>query len=212
MTPIIHVFLNGDFIAPSFPIGLNDWVMVADGGIRHAKRLNCRVNLWVGDFDSSQHQDYCADEILTFPPEKDQTDWELILNEIKKRFLGQKIILSVIGAIGDELDHQLANFWVLGQLDFPIFIQSQKQFIIYLPAENQLIIENEINQKVSILALEEALFSSSGLYWELNQTIIPIYSAFGCRNQNIQREFNLKLEKGKALIFIEQTSALKVKI
>ncbi|NJK45129.1 MAG: thiamine diphosphokinase, partial [Pleurocapsa sp. SU_196_0] len=80
-----------------------DLVIAADGGARHAVRLGLTVDVWVGDFDSSDGVVLNAPR-ETFSREKDKTDLELALDTAKTRGATSALVL---GAFGGRFDHAL---------------------------------------------------------------------------------------------------------
>lgn len=91
-------------------------LVAADGGANLAARLGYDVTLLLGDMDSIKPQTLdnliaAGIEILSFPPEKDQTDLEIALLEVAAR--GARWV-RIIGALGGRLDQSLANVYLLG--------------------------------------------------------------------------------------------------
>lgn len=91
------------------------FVIAADGGYRHAEPLGLKVDLLIGDLDSTDEaaQRRLAAQgavIEKFPPEKDETDLELALLAALERQAGRVVLL---GALGDRIDMTLANLLLL---------------------------------------------------------------------------------------------------
>ena len=95
----------------------NDYIICADGGIKHCLNLGIVPDLWIGDFDSCNLGEICEDnpelksvEILGLNPCKDETDThKACIIAIEK---GYKEI-ALIGSIGTRLDHSLSNIHLL---------------------------------------------------------------------------------------------------
>jgi thiamine pyrophosphokinase len=84
-------------------------VIAADSGMRHARPLRLTVELWVGDFDSSDkelQQIYTHLPRVTFPTAKDATDGELAVREAVERGASELIL---VGSFGGQFDHVLAH-------------------------------------------------------------------------------------------------------
>ncbi|MDI6637680.1 MAG: thiamine diphosphokinase [Bacillota bacterium] len=93
-----------------------DWEMVVcvDGGSSHAARLGVRPDVIIGDLDSTQEETvarlrHAGVTFVTHPVEKDKTDLDLALEYVVAR--GARDI-TAIGAVGDRLDHTLANVFL----------------------------------------------------------------------------------------------------
>ena len=85
------LFVNGPSfdLVPSIPDPA-DFLVAVDGGLRHLLRIGLLPYLLIGDMDSVAPADLaiCEEkhiEIMRFPPQKDQTDLELALDEVLRR-------------------------------------------------------------------------------------------------------------------------------
>lgn len=88
----------------------DDYILCADGGYAHTRRLGLRPDLLIGDFDSMPMPEDAVCELLSYPPEKDDTDMLLALKCGLERGFRDFLIL---GGLGGRLDHTVANFTVL---------------------------------------------------------------------------------------------------
>ena len=82
-------------------------IVAVDSGAEVLKRLGVAPHLHIGDMDSISHEtlSWCSrsgTEIKRFPPEKDETDTELALNELINREIKSAIFLT---ATGERPDH-----------------------------------------------------------------------------------------------------------
>lgn len=85
-----------------------DYVLCADGGWRIAHRAGAKIDLVIGDFDSSAEPEGVP--TARFPVEKDDSDTLLCLK--KGLSLGFEDFL-IVGGFGGRLDHTLANLQAL---------------------------------------------------------------------------------------------------
>ena len=112
------IFANGDLEQPERLRALlrpDDYLISADGGLRHLRALGLRPHLLIGDLDSVSHPDVewlagGATEIRKFPAEKDFTDLELALRAAREHG-AERILLAA--ALGGRLDQTLANIALL---------------------------------------------------------------------------------------------------
>ncbi|MCB5951178.1 thiamine diphosphokinase [Enterococcus sp. BWT-B8] len=102
------------------------------------------LDLAVGDFDSLSANEKAyvekeAVEVITSKPEKDDTDTQLALDQVFKRF--PKATVTIIGATGGRLDHFLANLWLPLEERFRSYTQQiglrdrQNSIRYFLPGE-----------------------------------------------------------------------------
>ena len=90
------------------PIGKEDYILAADGGLRHLEKLGMHPNGIIGDFDSLG---YVPEGAEVFPVEKDDTD--AMLAARKGLELGFREFLFYGSLDGPRLDHTVANFQTL---------------------------------------------------------------------------------------------------
>jgi thiamine pyrophosphokinase len=85
-------------------------VIAADGGMRHACTLGVEPEIWVGDFDSTSpdlHRDWHHVERIPFPPEKNETDGEIAVEEALSRGARSILLAGALG--GARSDHALLH-------------------------------------------------------------------------------------------------------
>lgn len=105
------IFGAADFDAPAAPIGPDDLLIAADGGLVHLEKLGLTPQIILGDFDSLG---YVPTGAAVFPVEKDDTDTMLALRCGLDR--GQREFHIYGGMDGRRLDHTMANFQSLAFL------------------------------------------------------------------------------------------------
>lgn len=98
------IFCAGGFEALAEPVGADDFVIAADGGVKHTQRLGLTPDAILGDFDSLG---YVPENGRVFPVEKDDTDAMLAIRLGLDRGFRQFVIYG--GLDGPRLDHSLAN-------------------------------------------------------------------------------------------------------
>ena len=102
------IFCAAEFDRLAEPIQENDFILAADGGLNHLKRLGITPNEILGDFDSLGYAPIGAN---VFPVEKDDTD--AMLAARRGLELGFREFLFYGSLDGPRLDHTIANFQTL---------------------------------------------------------------------------------------------------
>ena len=102
------IFCAAEFDGLAAPIGAEDYILAADGGLRHLEKLNMAPQGIIGDFDSLG---YVPEGAQVFPVEKDDTD--AMLAARKGLELGFREFLFYGSLDGPRLDHTIANFQTL---------------------------------------------------------------------------------------------------
>ena len=105
------IFCAAEFDTLAQSIEPDDFVLAADGGVRHLEKLNIVPDGILGDFDSLG---YVPTGAQVFPVEKDDTD--AMLAARKGLELGYREFLLYGSLDGPRLDHTIANFQTLQYL------------------------------------------------------------------------------------------------
>ena len=128
-------------------------IYCADGGANIVYQLNLIPKEIYGDLDSIKDEvrDFYIKKnvkFIKFNVEKDYTDSELILNEIKKKY--DKIY--TIAALGGSIDHELTNINLLNRYSNLIFI-TQKEKIFKINKSYEFY--NMKNKKISFIIFSD---------------------------------------------------------
>lgn len=86
------------------------YTICADSGYAYVERLGLRADAVLGDFDSFDREQVCAEQVQVFPVRKDYTDSEIALMHALE--LGYTDI-TLLGALGGRIDHALGNIHLL---------------------------------------------------------------------------------------------------
>lgn len=167
------IFLGGvieDYSKLSYLDNINYHIFCADSGAKHAMALNLNPKFIIGDFDSidKNTMDFFKGktEFIDYPPEKDFTDGELLIEKIYKEY----VEILVFGALGGEYHHTLGNILLLQKYPKLILINENEEFF-FLKNINAFI--NKINLTMSFIALDkENILSLEGFKYNLNKKFI----------------------------------------
>ena len=84
----------------------DDYIICADSGYKYAKRLGCRIDAVMGDFDSCSIDDVDFKDAVIYPCEKDFTDCEIAMDYAIEKGADEIVLVC---AKGGRSDHFLAN-------------------------------------------------------------------------------------------------------
>ncbi len=102
------IFCAGGFTGLAAPIGEEDYIIAADGGLQHTNAIGITPNAILGDFDSLG---YTPENATVFPVEKDDTDAMLAVRQALSMGFRE---IHLYGALdGPRLDHTIANLQTL---------------------------------------------------------------------------------------------------
>ncbi|HBU06456.1 MAG TPA: thiamine diphosphokinase [Candidatus Magasanikbacteria bacterium] len=179
-----------------------DLVICADGGANFCHGLKIIPDYIIGDFDS-------VDKILLeelknnyktkviYDPDQDKTDLELAI-KLAESFNPDEI--NIIGAIGDRMDHTLANIICLDQVNRKI-----KTKIINEKNEIELIedfceIKGERGEIVSVIPLNLVTgLTYTGLKYGVKDKQVNL-GWLGVCNRLSDEKASINLQSGKVLI------------
>lgn len=102
------IFCAAEFDRLEEPVCKDDYIIAADGGYAHVRRLGLVPSCVLGDFDSLG---YVPQDAKLFPTEKDDTDAMLAVR--RGLSLGYDRFLLYGSLDGPRLDHTMANFQTL---------------------------------------------------------------------------------------------------
>lgn len=102
------IFCAAEFDRLAEAVEGGDYILAADGGLRHLSKLNITPHGIIGDFDSLG---YVPEGAQVFPVEKDDTD--AMLAARKGLELGYREFLFYGALDGPRLDHTVSNFQTL---------------------------------------------------------------------------------------------------
>ena len=102
------VFCAAGFDELAQEITKEDYILAADGGLRHLEALSLKPHAILGDFDSLGYVPTGAE---VFPVEKDDTDAMLAVRHGLQRGFREFLIYG--GLDGQRLDHTVANYQTL---------------------------------------------------------------------------------------------------
>lgn len=166
-----------------------DFFVGIDRGSFYILEQGWPLNLSVGDFDSISEQElqqisHRADDSVKAQAEKDDTDTQLALVEVFKRFPEGKV--TIIGASGGRLDHFLSNIWLPLEPRFQSFIRQislvdRQNSICYYPPGAYTVKKEKDKKYLAYVCLtpvsELSLFDSKYLLDKINVPVPTSYAS-----------------------------------
>ena len=202
------IFINGDLPnldAARQMIRLDDFIIAADGGTRHALALGLVPSVVIGDLDSldSDNQRVLEEnqvEIIEYPQDKDETDLELALAYAIKAGYEQ---IRLVAALGGRLDHTLGNLSLLtddslAELDVRADDGIEEVFF----ARDQTKIHGRIGEVISLIPWggDVTVARTEGLRWSLQNEELYAHKTRGISNEMIDDVVQIEIESGLLLI------------
>ncbi len=203
------IILSGGFISENDPlnkyINKESVIVCADSGYIFAQKHGIAVDVLVGDFDSLSEAGYDIPDrdikVLTFNPEKDQSDTQLCVDFLASSGIKEIYIFGALG--GKRFDHAFANiqlleYGLLKGLQIYIINENSEIFMI---SDNSVTIKGKKGDYISVFALHEAeKINYSGLKYSLTDGYMKSSVPLGLSNSMEEDEVTISVEKGVLLI------------
>ena len=201
------IFANGDLADPQAVRGMlqpDDYLIAADGGLRHMQALGLTPHLVIGDLDSLEDGQLAQLEtegvaVERHPRDKDETDLELALQAAART--GCKHI-RVVAALGGRLDQTLANLFLLemdGLEDIDVRLDDGREEILIIRAETT--IDGKPGDTVSLLARDGCTNGviTQGLKYPLNRETLCPNRTRGVSNEMLAEQASVTVASGRLL-------------
>lgn len=177
----------------------DDYIVCADGGYRHAKKLNVRPDVLIGDLDSLGDNDYDG-EVINLPVRKDFTDSEICVKYVVLKDFEEILML---GFTGTRYDHSLTNILLLKQISDAgksAKIVDENNEILWCEDEN--IIYGKKGDIVSIIPVGGDLLgvSTGGLEYPLENEDLYFAQSRGVSNVMISNKCTITKRAGSGII------------
>ena len=206
---IAYLFLNGElrgskkFYLDFIEKNMGD-IFCADGGADICYELNLMPKEIYGDLDSIKNEVkefYQEKEVkfIKFQIEKDYTDSELVLNEIKNKY----DVIYCIAGLGGSIDHELTNINLLDKHSNLIFI-SEKEKIFKIDSNYKF--NNMINTKISFVIFSDEVkdLTLKGFKYNIENLNIKKGEARCISNIIVENKANLSIKSGSLLCVIKE--------
>lgn len=198
---------DDDFYLELFKEQNPDYIICADGGVNHLKKLGINPTVIIGDLDSitMEHLNFYRKnnvEIIKYPTIKDETDTQLAVQYAISLPVTEIILL---GALGDRMDHSLANIYLMESIvrkGFKVSIINKKNRIFLI--DNEIMIKGEKGDIVSLLPHTDLVegITSTGLLYPLNCKNMIKSNPFGISNVMNDECIKISIKSGLLLVFL----------
>ena len=203
------IFCAAEFDALLEPPAAEDYILAADGGLRHVQALGLEPSGILGDFDSLG---YVPDSAKVFPVEKDDTDCMLAVRHGLS--LGYREFLIYGGLDGTRLDHTVANYQTLqfladrGARGYLVgrdyLVTAIRDASITFPAEADGILS------VFCLGADAHGVTLTGLKYPLAGGTLTAGFPLGVSNHFVGQEATVCVENGCLLVMWDRKNGLPV--
>lgn len=201
------IFCAGGFDDLVEPICDGDFVIAADGGLAHLKKIHREPEVILGDFDSLG---YVPEGAKVFPVEKDDTDSMLAVRRGLELGYRQFVLYGALD--GPRIDHTVANFQTLQFL-------ADHGAVGYLVGLSQIATVVK-NGQFCLSAAEEGIVSVfcmgpdakgvtiKGLQYSLTDGVLSAGFPLGVSNHFVGKKVEISVKNGSLLIIYDRKIGL----
>ncbi len=178
-----------------------DLILCADGGGNRALEAGIEPDFIIGDLDSvtMQTKEQLPKERFIHKPSQFDTDLEKTLQFA----LGKQVTtITVIGLMGDRLDHQICNLNILEKFSDRLSITTIDDFGSGFFVNDTFSFSGEIGQQVSIFAFRKAEgIIVRGLKYPLENGTMEWAVNDGLSNEIVSNPVEIKVQKGTLFVY-----------
>lgn len=172
-------------------------IIAVDGVANRLTDRNIAYDMIIGDLDSVKRELLTSSAQIVHLPSQDSSDFEKTITHLESLSLLPSIIFGINGGC---LDHILHNISIFAHLDcilyspplIGVIIRAGKSQELYLPSMT----------KISFIAMPNAVISTGGLKWELDEYPLSFPGSNSCFNRNIDEKISIKVKSGQILMLI----------
>lgn len=182
-------------------ISARDFVLCADGGLKHAEAIERKPDLILGDFDS-YGKNVPQQEAVFYPSEKDDTDMGLAVKYALKH--GMKEI-CIFGGLNGRLDHTAANIhllkYALGR-GAQAYLMDENMFVTVF--EGEYTIHKGEYKYISALPFGGRVtgVTYEGLKYPLKNAVFEIGNPYGVSNEMVSDTAKMTVRSGTVLLIM----------
>ena len=201
------VFCAAEFDGLLQPAGAEDFIIAADGGLRHLEKIGLQPSEILGDFDSLG---YTPRDARVFPVEKDDTD--AMLAARRGLDLGYREFIFYGSLDGPRLDHTVANFQTLQFLadrGADAYLVGRRQ-IVTVVRNGQLTFGPEAAGILSVFCFgkDAGGVTLEGLHYPLENGTLTSGFPLGVSNHFTGRPSRITVRDGSLLVFWDRENGL----
>ena len=204
------IFCAAEIDSLAEEVSAEDFVIAADGGLRHTQKLNITPNVILGDFDSLG---FTPEGANVFPVEKDDTDAMLAVRRGLQ--LGYREFLLYGSMDGPRLDHTIANFQTLQYLcDHNAFgYLVGGSYIVTVLKDGQLRFPAGSEGTISVFCLgpDAVGVTLEGLYYPLENGTLSAGFPLGVSNHFTEKEGIITVKSGSLLIMWDRKNGFPIR-
>lgn len=200
---------NDNFYKELFHQENPQYIICADGGAKHLRRLGIVPTTIIGDLDSipmAELEFYKEKsiEIIKYDIEKDETDTQLAIQYVMSLPIKEVIL---VGMLGSRMDHTLANVYLLKSLldkGLKASIVNEHNRIYLMDKSIEL--KGRKGETLSLLPFTDRVdgITTEGLHYSLKDAVMTKDNPYGISNVVKGGKVKITINKGILLVILAQ--------
>ena len=180
----------------SLSISSSDYIIACDNALFCLDKLNIKVNLAIGDFDSLEDKSLLSNyEHKTLKTEKDETD---SFEAIKHAYTLSDDVILVGGIGGSRFEHSLANMNLFSSFPNLIIITDNSKMFLLSKVSQEI----KYNHFISIFPFPNAIISLEGFKYPLDEYDMKIYDSIGISNELVGTTGVIHIHEGQVIVVL----------
>ena len=174
----------------------DDFIICADGGLRHAKKLGISPDIAVGDFDSYEKSENIKS--IVYPSHKNLTDGEIAVDYAIENGYSDILMLAMTGT---RLDHTFTNIFQLAKKGNITLIDDDNE--VYF-IKDKLALNGKKGKTISVIPVFSNLVgvTATGVYYPLDNDTLLFGEGRGNSNIITDDICTVSVKDGMGIIFI----------
>jgi thiamine pyrophosphokinase len=181
--------------------GIN-YIICADGGANHARRMKLQPDVIIGDLDSITYNTikYFSKVPVMFDGDRNSTDLEKSIRYcIRNKFKS----VVIIGATGDRIDHTIGNVGCFKKFSRKINIKMIDSSGELSLIKKKIKIDNATGKTISLIPIDKCKgVSTKNLKYKLKNDVLELGSKEGTSNEVISDLVTVTVKSGYLLLYI----------
>jgi len=185
-----------------------DIIICADGGIKTALKLEIVPNVLIGDFDSTEKEEYEylkeKVKIIAFEKRKDFTDVFLCLKYAIENNYNDIVLFGVLGT---RADHSLVNIYLLKYaLDNSIKAKIINEYNEIFVINGYIRLSGVMGKTISVLPYSDTIdgICLKGMSYPLYNATMTKEDPYGVSNYALCDDVVISINSGTAIVVITQ--------
>ena len=178
----------------------DDIIICADSGYDHAVKMQIKVDLLVGDFDSISE---IPTEVknIQYPTRKDQTDVEIALDHARNMGFSEFLLL---GATGSRIDHTLTNIMILKDCmsrgEHSTIVDEHNKIMI---TDSRISIHETKGDIISLIPITDCFgVTTKDLEYSLQKATLYMGKGLSVSNIMLKDSAHIEVEEGILLVVV----------